>query len=299
MDNYYDLVKGAYDLHQHSGPDVMPRKIDDLELSKRFIKAGMGGYVIKSHYNNSAERAYYANLLYPECKAIGAITLNNTVGGLNPVAVEMAGREGAKIIWFPTFDGKREQEFLFGSGRTDIIYPYWAKIIKELEHDRINSPQISLLDEKGKLKDVVIDIIDLSKKHNMVLATSHLSHEETFALAKAIHERGVKKFIVTHVLYPSTVYTIDEQKELINLGGIVEYCYSTITTGKTSLEATLNGIRGVGYENCLISSDLGQMKGCYPDEGMIDFARILYENGFTPDQIQRMNRDNPKWLLEL
>ena len=52
-----ELLKGAYDLHVHSGPDVMPRKLDDLELAERIQKSGMKGYVIKSHYFCTAERA--------------------------------------------------------------------------------------------------------------------------------------------------------------------------------------------------------------------------------------------------
>ena len=40
---YYmsSLIQGAYDLHIHSAPDVLPRKADDLELAQRFLKAGM------------------------------------------------------------------------------------------------------------------------------------------------------------------------------------------------------------------------------------------------------------------
>ena len=45
-----ELIQGAYDLHVHSAPDVLPRKLDDLEMGRRIAAAGMGGYCIKSHY---------------------------------------------------------------------------------------------------------------------------------------------------------------------------------------------------------------------------------------------------------
>lgn len=39
-----ELIQGAYDLHVHSAPDVMPRKMDDLEMAQRIVASGMAGY---------------------------------------------------------------------------------------------------------------------------------------------------------------------------------------------------------------------------------------------------------------
>lgn len=44
-------------VHVHSAPDVMPRKMDDLEMAQRVIQSGMAGYALKSHYFCTAERA--------------------------------------------------------------------------------------------------------------------------------------------------------------------------------------------------------------------------------------------------
>ena len=38
-----ELIQGAYDLHVHSAPDVMPRKMDDLEMAQRIVASGMAG----------------------------------------------------------------------------------------------------------------------------------------------------------------------------------------------------------------------------------------------------------------
>ena len=35
------IITGAYDLHVHPGPDVMPRKFDDFELAERVVDSGM------------------------------------------------------------------------------------------------------------------------------------------------------------------------------------------------------------------------------------------------------------------
>ncbi|MEU8240387.1 DUF6282 family protein [Actinoplanes missouriensis] len=52
-----ELVSGAYDTHVHVAPDVMGRRIDDPDLARRFAEVGMAGFVLKSHYLTTAERA--------------------------------------------------------------------------------------------------------------------------------------------------------------------------------------------------------------------------------------------------
>ena len=47
-----DLVRGAYDLHVHSGPDTMPR-IASTRIARDFRDHGPAGYVI-SHGTHTA-----------------------------------------------------------------------------------------------------------------------------------------------------------------------------------------------------------------------------------------------------
>ncbi|HEY1292984.1 MAG TPA: DUF6282 family protein, partial [Chloroflexota bacterium] len=88
------LLEGAFDTHIHSAPDVLPRKFNDLELAQRFKARHMAGFVLKSHYICTADRATLVNQVVPEVQAFGAIALNNSVGGLNPLALDIAGRLG-------------------------------------------------------------------------------------------------------------------------------------------------------------------------------------------------------------
>ena len=44
------VLEGAYDLHIHFGPDVMPRKGTEREIARRALDAGMRGFGIKSHF---------------------------------------------------------------------------------------------------------------------------------------------------------------------------------------------------------------------------------------------------------
>jgi maltose-binding protein MalE len=70
-------------------------------------------------------------------------------------------------------------------------------------------------------------------------------------------------------------------------------------TGKVDFDVTANMIREIGPENCIISTDLGQQKAIYPDEGMAEFARRLKEEkDFTNEEIRTMIVHNPRRLLD-
>jgi len=291
-----NLIKGAYDLHIHSAPDVLPRKMDDIEMAQRIIESGMAGYAIKSHYFCTAERAQLINKMYPQCEAIGAITLNSSVGGINPTAVEMAARAGTKIVWFPTCDSEYELSHVF-TGDPNKKLPYWAQIITQLQAEGISIPTITLLDDNKELKEEVYKVLNVIAKYNMILATSHSSHKETFALVKAAHEKNVKNIIVTHVDFPTTFYTIDEQIELAGYGAYMEHCYTTFATGKIDFAETVAQIRALGADKVILSTDLGQKTSVYPDEGLAEFAEKLLENGFTEAEIHKMVVTNPRKLL--
>jgi len=293
--NPSDVLKGAYDLHVHLGPDVMPRKLDDLEMAARLEARGMRGYVGKSHYFCTAERAALINKLYPSVRAVGSICLNNAVGGLNWSAVEMAARAGAKLVWMPTVDATNEQEH-FKAHKPEKM-PYWAKLQMEMVAQGKVQGSISLLEGK-RLKDEVLPILDIIAQYGMILATGHIGRDEAFAVVKAAAERKVQKIIVTHPDFPSTVLTKAEQRELAGLGAFIEHCFTTPQTGKTTWEAVFEEIRFVGADKCIISTDLGQPHGMFPDEGLETFAKNLLANGFTAAEIKRMFVENPAHLVE-
>ncbi|MBO1305725.1 hypothetical protein JZO70_06125 [Enterococcus sp. 669A] len=291
-----NILKGAYDLHVHSGPDIMPRKFDDLEMAERIKESGMAGYVLKSHYFNTAQRGYLVNKVTPECNCIGAIALNQSVGGINSIAVEMAARSGAKIVWFPTTDSENEISHVM-TGDPNKKLPYWAKIVKDLKDENIEIPTITILKD-GKLTDDTIKVIDTIAKYNIILATGHLSHEETFALVEEAQKRGVKKIIITHVDFPTTYYSVEDQKKLAEFGAYMEHCYVTWKSGKVDFAETARQIRELTPDKVILATDLGQSNNVYPDEGLLEFAeRLINEEGFTEADIRKMIVENPSKLL--
>src|SRR5438270_4168455 len=148
-DRAWKALEGAYDLQVHVGPDVIARRIDDIDCAKEFLARAMKGFVLKSHYIQTGERAQVVTKAVAGSRVFGAVTLNHSVGGLNPVAVELAGRTGCKIVWMPTVDAKNETAGRLDGG-TDKL-PFWAKIQRELAAEGISPPPLSVIDEAGEL----------------------------------------------------------------------------------------------------------------------------------------------------
>src|SRR5881409_1816752 len=200
-DRAWKTLEGAYDLQIHVGPDVIARRIDDIDCAKEFLAHGMKGFVLKSHYIQTGERAQVVTKAVPGSRVFGAVTLNHSVGGLNPVAVEIAGRSGCKIVWMPTVDAENETAGRLDGGSAKL--PFWAKIQRELAAEGISPPPLSVIDASGQLVDAARHCLDRIAKHNMILATGHLGRDEIFALVGAATRMGVKKIVVTHAEFPS------------------------------------------------------------------------------------------------
>lgn len=294
-DKAWECLQGAYDLQVHVAPDVIERRIDDVDLAKEFLSHGLRGFVLKSHYFPTAERAKVVCRAVPKIEAFGAITLNHSVGGLNPVAAELAGRSGCKIVWMPTVDAANET-----AGRVDgpsTKLPFWAKIQRELAGLGIAPPPISVLDDNGGIGESARRCIELIARHDMILATGHLGRKEIFALVKAAREMGIRKLLVTHAEFPSQNLSADEQAELAKLGAYIEHCFTTMHTGKAPWEAVIESIRQVGPERCVLSTDLGQTINPPVAEGFAMFAQRMLDAGFSVTEIRRMTFENPRTLL--
>lgn len=295
----HKLFQGAYDLHVHSGPDIVPRKADDPEMCRHFLEAGFQGYCIKSHYFCTAERARIMRHYFPQLNVVGAISLNQTVGGMNAQAVDAAGRDGAKIVWFPTFDAKNEIEFTFGERCTYDRMPAWALRMKERREKGLIDHGITVLNENGGLTQETEDVMRVIAAHNMILCTGHLSPREIFAIVRRAPQIGVKRLVITHAAWASVGLTKEEQKALSDLGALIEVCSSNVRAAYGSTWETLyETLRYVGPQNCILSSDAGNRAKPYPAHSLDAFAENLLAHGFTERELRRMAVENTVKLIE-
>jgi hypothetical protein len=293
-----ELVRGGADVHVHISPDVVERRIDDVGLAKRFEELGLTAFVLKSHYTSTAERAAVVRGVVPGIAALGAIVLNRAIGGINPLAVEIAAREGARVAWMPTTDSLAEREHL-AHQPPGANLPVWAKVEAEFGERGIQSSPVATLDDAGGLLAETRLVLEVVAEHGMVLATGHLGRSETFAVVRAAREAGVEDVVVTHPDFPAQDFSVEDQLELAGMGAWIERCFTTPYTGKCSWEQWLDGTRAVGAERTLIASDLGQLQNPPVEDGLALMADRLLEAGFGEDEVRTMAVTNTRKIAGL
>ena len=138
-------------MHVHISPDVVERKISDVALAARCAELGIAGFGLKSHYTSTAERARsVTEAAGGDVRVHGAITLNRAVGGLNALAVELAAREGARTVWFPTVNSVNEQHEVHPAP-PGARQPVWVKFELELREAGHVVEPVAVIDEEGAL----------------------------------------------------------------------------------------------------------------------------------------------------
>jgi hypothetical protein len=282
-----ELIRGAYDLHVHVEPDLAKRRIDDLGLAHRFAELGLAGFVLKSHYVPTAERAAVVRAAVPGVDALGSITLNAGVGGLNATATEIAAREGARVVWLPTVDSENEAS---EDGPKPAKPPAWRKIQDELAAAGVGIAPVKLAD------DALARVLAVVARHDLVLATGHLGRAEINRVVDAALAAGVTHVVVTHPDYPTQGVPVDEQRALAERGAVLERCFSPIHSGKVSWEQTFDAIRATGPEHNVLSTDLGQVQNPPVEDGLALMADRLLEAGFSEDDVHTMAVTNTRRL---
>lgn len=288
-------IQGAIDLHVHLAPDLIDRSTDDVSLAGKFLAQGLAGFVLKSHYVPTAERAAIVRRVVPGSRVFGSITLNHSVGGFNPVAVEIAGRSGAAIVWMPTVDAANETAGR--GGGTAGRLPFWAQIQRELHDQGISPAPLSPLDTDGRVTDAVRVCLERIAAHDMILATGHLGRDEIFALVAAAREVGVRQIVVTHAEFPSQRLSGADQRALADLGAIIEHCFTTTHTGKAPWEELFTNVRQTGVERTVLSTDLGQKGNPPVATGLAMYAQRMLDAGFTEDEVHLMTVTTPARLV--
>ncbi len=288
-DRARELLRGAYDTHIHVAPDVVPRIVDDVTLAQRFATLGMDGFILKSHYTSTAERASVVRAAVPGVEALGAIVLNRAVGGMNALAVEVAAREGVRTVWMPTVDSVNEShERDAWAGHEEVRAPVWVKLQLELREQGIEIPPVPVVDDSGAALPETRAVLDRIAQHGLLLATGHLARDEIFAVVDAARETGVTQIVITHPEFPAQSLSVEDQRKLAARGALLERCMTTPHTGKIAWEEWIAHIRETGPEHSVLSTDLGQVFNPPVEDGMGIMVDRLLAAGFNDEEVQVM-----------
>ncbi|MDO9211647.1 MAG: DUF6282 family protein [Deltaproteobacteria bacterium] len=284
---------GTIDMHVHAGPDTASRSVNDFELAQKAKELGMRGVVTKNHEFITNDRAYLVRQIIPGIEVFGGITLNESVGGINPEAVDLmikfTGGCG-KIVWLPTHGSANHKSF-------------FAK--------KADAGGIRVIDASGSVVPELRKVLKLIAKADIIFATGHVSGKEILASVKAAKQEGVRKVLVTHAMQSPGELSIDDLKRCVEAGAFIEHCYLTYLMGPQAalgwmkgwkhipIEEFAKAIKEVGAENCVIATDLGQYMNPIPADGMKEFILALMSKGITQEQINLMAKKNPARLLGL
>jgi hypothetical protein len=273
-------LDGVIDVHIHPAPDVVPRKIDAVDLARLAKERGMRAIVLKNHYQSTAPLAWAARKAVPGIEIFGGIALNLAVGGVNPEAVErMAAVEGGfgRVVWMPTFDAENQVRF---SGQ-----------------DRPFAP----VSKDGALLPEVREVIAVVARRGLSLGTGHVSPEEALMIIEEARRQGVERIVVTHAMLSPARMTIPTMRRAAELGAFVEFSYNGLIGRNKESEASdyARAIREVGPRFCILSSDLGQPDNPPPPDGLADFLDALEKEGLTREDIDLMSKTNPARFLGL
>ena len=283
------LLQGAYDLHVHVAPDVVPRAQDGADLAYEAQQAGLAGMLIKDHTAPTAGAAHALNQAWPEgTHFYSALVLNPPVGGLNPYAVAAALREGVDVVFMPTY-AAAHQIAVKGPDAFAPAYPRpggdWAGL--------------SILDDEGALAPPISKILALIAEHDAVLATGHISPAEILALLPAARERGVSRMLVTHASGAAPGLSGAAQLAAVGYGAMIEHCLMGALGENARLTpaAIRDQVRKVGVRNCLFSSDLGQAANGPVVAGFGKLLGAMRAAGMTDAELRILIQDSPQRLL--
>ena len=158
-------------------------------------------------------------------------------------------------------------------------------------------PGIRLLDRANKLTSATIAVLNAIKQTDAILATGHVSWQESRVLIKKAANIGIKRIIVTHPIYQRVAMPMTVQKELARLGAKIEQCWSMWKIDNIAIKEIANQIKSLGAVNCIITSDSGQSFSPPPYEALYDFCMALFKENISFRELKTMCVTNPKKLI--
>lgn len=287
-------IKGACDLHIHSGPDIFERLADDVAVAEACRDAGMRAIVFKCHADTTMTRAWHTSRAVPGIKALGGIVLNLNVGGINPAAVDVALKMGAVQVWMPTYHSLAHYKETGKMGG-------YAHQGADVKMDYAVKP-ITILDENDQLIPEIEPILKMVKRHNVILGTSHLGSHEALKLIEAAHDMGLERVVLTHPFFTPPNCSIADIKKAVELGAFIEFCGGNALSPipkPICLDLYKEAVDAVGTEKCVISSDCGHPRKTLPPETLRMFAQALMFKGVAQKDVEAMMKYNYDKLLDL
>ena len=274
------------DSHVHSGPDIVRRSLNDIELAQKAKAAGMRAISLFNHQTMTLDRAYIARQVVPGIEIFGGVALNYPTGGINPDTVSTALKFSGDCMRYVKLPSQ------------SAAHDYEDKA--HLEGKKWDGKGLRIYDSTGKVLPDVIKILKMIAKADIAMLTGHISPDEDVAVVKAAKAEGVRKMVVTHASNATQKVPLDKMKQMADMGAFIEHIALTYLKKDATIEQFVKYIKEVGAERTIISSDLGQGYNPVPTEGLTEFILLLLKSGVTRAEMDLMTKKNPArlWGLE-
>jgi len=291
------ILRGAVDPHCHPFPSPYPRRIDVKEAAEHYAAAGFRAFVAKSHHHSTAPDVALLKrhgLDEIGVEVLGAVALNNHVGGLNPHAVNLCLAQGGRVVWMPTISAPNHIEHARATG---LKFP--TLTIPLIDDEPID---VFVDGEGSRLRDEVHDVLRMVANADAVLASGHIPAPWILAVFEAARDAGVTRMVLNH---PNFVIeaTKEEVAKIADLGAVVEHSLCMYDEDSTfhqwELGVLLDWIALVGPERTQLGSDLGQRNNPLPVESYRKLCGRMLDAGMGEREIRMMVADNPARLLGL
>jgi hypothetical protein len=289
------LLKDAIDIHTHLDPDSFgphsaqaSRALDVLEMAKRARQVGMRGFVFKQHYDQTAALAYLASQAVPGVEVYGQLSLNLTVGGLNPAAVhhfsEVKGGR-ARIVSMPTWDSENNVRSSSNPDRPFVRVSRNGQLLPE-------TVAVIAAVASAKVRDSGVPL---------ALSTGHVTADEALLIIREARRQGIKRIVVTHAIGHPIDMTMAQMREAASLGAYIEFVAGFLVGQRATftVQQYYDAIRHLGPEHVILSSDGGQTGRAFPDEMIAMVAGQLRARGMSDADLRQMMVENPAALLGL
>lgn len=289
------LMQGAIDLHVHSGPSLMPRAVDHIEVARQAAEAGMAAILLKDHYYPTMPIAHLINKHHPSrTTVLGAVVLNNPLGGLNPSAVDYALKQGARIVWMATAHAQNHIDHDKKDAEFKNKFPVNSKKTVEPVGQR-------LVDERGTVTDAVKLILDLVAEADAAVSGGHHHIDELWPFYEEAKRRGVKRLFLNHPTYVNEA-SFQDVSQLVRMGVMIEHSICMFVPSTFFLfdhDHLRQVIEAAGIDNTFFGSDLGQKNNPTPVEGFRQMIGLLLDLGYGEDAIRKMVSANAARLMSL
>ena len=235
-----ELVRGAFDPHVHVAPDFAPRRITDLELAQRCLELGLAGFGLKSHY--TADRRARGGRHRGRARACGrsARSRSTTPSAASTRPPSRSPRARARGSSGCPPSAPRTSSARSSDADPDGKVPVWVRFELELRAAGVRPQAVPVRRRRRRAAAGAARRARVVARHDLVLATGHLSRDEIFAVVDAAVEAGVKTIVVTHPEFPSQRIARPTSSALAERGALMERAFTTAYTGKCS-GTTLRG----------------------------------------------------------